>query len=236
MNMKKIVLFAIILCCHSYLNAQQIIEHPAVAEQSSQELIVTRVGLYSDSTVIDLSVENKLAQGGWYCADNKIYIEASKEHQRYNIIRARGIPRCPAVHSFKRIGEKLNFTLVFPEIPTGTSLLNLIEDCDKSCFSFKNIILDERLNQDIRLYTQGVELYAANKMNEAIDCFTKVVEIIPANPTHVYGYSYFNLIRIYYNSGNKGTAKFWLDKLEKSTLPDKQYFINSLQKEGINLK
>ena len=85
--MKKILLFAIILCCHSYLNAQQTIVNPAVAEQSSQELIITRVGLFSDSTVIDLSVENKLAQGGWYCADKKIYIETPIEHHRFNIIK-----------------------------------------------------------------------------------------------------------------------------------------------------
>lgn len=234
--MKKLITILFLLGSYSFINAQIIIENPAVAEQSLAELIITRVSIFNDSTVIDLSVENKLAQGGWYCADKKIYIESSKKHERFNIIRAHGIPRCPSVHNFKSIGERLNFTLVFPNIPEGTELLNLIEDCDKSCFSFKNIILNEKLNRDIRLYTQGVELYAGNKTNEAIDVFTKVVERIPANPTHVYGYSYFNLIRIYYNAGNKVTAKFWLDQLEKSTLPDKQYFINSLQKEGINLK
>lgn len=234
--MRKITAILSLLCCSFSLNAQQIIEKPAVAEQSSQELIITRICMFNDSTVVDLSVENKLAQGGWYCADKKIYIELPKEHQRFNIIKAYGIPRCPSVYNFKQIGEKLNFTLVFQGIPKGTSLLNLIEDCDKSCFSFKGIILDEKLNLDIRLYTQGVELYAANKNKEAIDCFTKVVETIPSFPTHVYGYSYFNLIRIFYNSGNRAAAKFWLDQLEKSSLPDKQYFINSLQKEGILLK
>lgn len=234
--MKKLIIILFLLSSYSLINAQIIIENPAVAEQSLAELIITRVCLFRDSTVIDLSVENKLAQGGWYCADKKIYIESSKKHERFNIIRAHGIPRCPSVHNFKSIGERLNFTLVFPKIPEGTDLLNLIEDCDKSCFSFKNIILNEKLNRDIRLYTQGVEFYAANKTNEAIDVFTKVIESIPANPTHVYGYSYFNLIRIYYNAGNKITAKFWFDQLEKSTLPDKQYFINSLQKEGIQLK
>lgn len=234
--MKKLIIILFLLSNYSLLNAQIIIENPAVAEQSLPELIITRVSIFNDSTVINLSVENKLAQGGWFCADKKIYIESSKEHQRFNIIKANGIPRCPSVYNFKYIGERLNFTLVFPKIPKGTSLLNLIEDCDKSCFSFKNIILDEKLNSDIRLYTQGVQLYAANKTNEAIDIFTKIVEVIPSNPTHVYGYSYFNLIRIYYNNGNKVTAKFWLEQLEKSTLPDKQYFINSLLKEGINLK
>jgi hypothetical protein len=234
--MKKIILLITILFTFAYIQAQQVIENPAVAEQSLKELVITKVSLFNDSTVIDLSVENKLAQGGWFCADNKIYIETSKDHQRLDIIKARGIPRCPSAYNFKRVGEILNFALIFPKIPKGTSLLDLIEDCDKSCFHFKDIILDEKLNSDIVLYTKGVEFYGSNKINEAIDCFSKVVEIIPAFPTHVYGYSYFNLVRIYFDKGDKVTARFWYDQLEKSTLPDKQYFINSIKKEGILIK
>ncbi len=234
--MKKLLIIFALLNCNTLLFAQRIVENPAVAEQTHQDLRILRIGIYSDSTVIDLSIENKLVQGGWFCADKKIYIENPRDHKRFDIIKARGIPRCPSVYSFKHIGEKLNFTLVFPKISADARILNLIEDCDKSCFQFKDIILDEKLNNDINLYTHGVELYAANNINEAIDCFTKVVAEIPAFPTHVYGYSYFNLIRIYFNKGDKETAKFWYNQFEKSTLPDKQYFINSLLKEGILLK
>jgi hypothetical protein len=234
--MKKLITIFILLCCFSFSKAQIIVENPAVAEQTHQDLTIVRVGLYNDSTVIDLSIENKLAQGGWFCADNKIYIENPRTHIQYNILKARGIPRCPSVYNFKKVGERLNFTLVFPELPSGIRLISLIEDCDKSCFRFNDIILDEKLNSDIRLYNLGIELYAANKMTEAIDCFTKVVAVIPAFPTHVYGYSYFNLIRICFNNGDKITARFWYDQLEKSSLPDKQYFITALQKEGIQIK
>lgn len=218
------------------LTAQVVINKPTCAEQTHPELIINSIQIFKDSTVINLSVENKLVQGGWFCADKNIFLETPSDHKKTRVIKANGIPTCPSVHSFKRIGEMLSFSLVFPGIPAETKLLNLVEDCDKSCFSFKGIILDEKLNADIKLYSKGVEFYAANKTTEAIECFTKVVETIPAFPTHVYGYSYFNLIRIFYNNGNKITAKFWLDQLEKSTLPDKQYFINSLQKEGIQLK
>jgi tetratricopeptide (TPR) repeat protein len=234
--MKKIILLITILCSFSIAKAQLIINEPAVAEQTHQDLTILKVSLYRDSSVIDLSVENKMEQGGWFCADQKIYIEDTKDHKRYNIINARGIPRCPSVHGFKRVGEKLNFTLIFPGLPSGIKLLNLVEDCDKSCFRFSGIILDDKLNNDIKLYSRGVELYAANNNKDAIDCFTKVVETIPEFPTHVYGYSFFNLIRIYFNSGDKLTARFWYDQLEKSTLPDKQYFITALKKEGIIVK
>lgn len=234
--MKNILLSIILIGFTSTLFAQIVINNPASGEQTHPELVITSISLYNDSTVIKLSVENKLVQGGWFCADKNIYLETTIDRKIFRIVKANGIPTCPSVHSFKRVSEILSFSLTFPEIPKDTRLLNLIEECDKSCFKFKGIILSEKLNNDIRLYSQGVELYAANKTNEAIDCFTKVVEVIPPFPTHVYGYSYFNLIRIYNANGNKITAKFWLDQLEKSTLPDKQYFINSLQKEGIVLK
>jgi len=234
--MKKVILLISILCCYILAEAQQIIENPVAAEQTHPELTIIRIGLYKDSTVINLSVENKLVQGGWFCADKNIYIENPKEHKRYNLIKAKGIPTCPSVYSFKRVGEKLNFSLIFPEIPAGTRLLNLIEDCDKSCFRFSEIILDEKLNSDIKLYNHAIELFAANNTKEAIYCFAKVVEVIPEFPTHVYGYSYFNLIRIHFNSGDKVTARFWYDQLEKSNLPDKQYFITALKKEGIQVK
>lgn len=231
--MKNLVLLILLLCFISFVEAQHIIKEPAVAEQSHQDLNIIQICLYKDSSVIYLSVENKMTQGGWFCADKNIYIENPKDHKHLKIIKTMGIPTCPSAYNFTREGEKLNFSLVFPQIPSETKLLNLIEDCDKSCFRFNGIILDEKLNNDIKLYNRGIELYAANNTPEAINCFMKVVEAIPEFPTHVYGYSYFNLIRIYATKGDKETSRRWLYQLEKSTLPDKQYFIGILKKEGV---
>ncbi|MHC1703707.1 MAG: hypothetical protein AB9846_07345 [Tenuifilaceae bacterium] len=231
--MRPTLLLLFFLAATSFLKAQVVIDNPAVAEQNHQELVIIKIELYKDSTIVNLSVENKLAQGGWFCTDRNTYVEEPKSRLRYNLLKAKGIPYCPSVHSFKKIGEKLYFTLVFPGIPSGTKRINIIENCDKACFSFKGVILDNKLNNDINLYTKGVELYAANSLNEAIDCFTKVVETIPEFPTHVYGYSYFNLIRIYADKGDKLTSRFWREQLERSALPDKQYFIDALIKEKV---
>jgi tetratricopeptide (TPR) repeat protein len=221
MPMQKFVLLLSIIYFSLIVEGQQIIENPTAAEQTHQELSILKIGLYTDSTVIYLSIENKRDQGGWFCADKNIYVENPKDHKRYNLVHSKGIPTCPSVYDFKSIGEKLFFSLTFPGLPKGTKLLNLVEDCDKSCFRFSEIILDEKLNNDIKLYSKGVELYAANNTKDAINCFMKVVEELPEFPTHVYGYSYFNLIRIYFSQGEKVTARYWYDQLEKSNLPDK---------------
>jgi hypothetical protein len=230
----RITLTALLSFIFSNILVGQItIEKPNAAEQSQPELKILSIVFHRDSTVVNLSIENKLAAGGWYCADKKIYIEDPKSRYRYFLIKTRGIPTCPAVHNFTRAGEILNFTLTFTPIKSIPKLVNLIEDCNQSCFSFKGIILDKNLNDDINTYTSGVEHYAANRTKEAIECFMKVVEEIPEFPTHVYGYSYFNLIRIFHDKGDEATKQFWLEQMERSTLPDKKYFIEALQKEGV---
>lgn len=211
--------------------AQLVVLNPFAAEQSHPELVIDRITFFGDSTVVNLTVENKLERGGWFCADKSIYLENPSTRQRYGIVKSKGIPTCPVTHSFARKGEKLSFTLVFPSIPQGTRTLNLIEDCNKACFVFKGIILDDKLNSDIRLYNQGMEHYAANRLNEAVECFIKIVENIPAFPTHVYGYSYYHLVIIHLNKGDNLTAKYWFNNLQTSSLPDKQYFIDAIRKE-----
>lgn len=211
--------------------AQTVIEKPFAAELSHPELSVESIILYKDSTVCHFTVENKADNGGWFCADRNIYIENPQTRQRYYRTSSRGIPTCPAVHKFSTKGENLSFTLVFPTIPPGLNAVNLIEECDKACFYFKGLILNNKLNSDIRTFNQGMEFYAKRDVNQAIECFARVVEEIPTNPIHVYGYAYYHLVMIYYAKGDKLTAGFWLSQLNASALPNKDYFIKMIKRD-----
>jgi tetratricopeptide (TPR) repeat protein len=232
----KIMLLQLLLMCFLSIHGQVIIEKPAVAEQTHSDLTILRIVRYQDSTVVCLSVENKLAQGGWFCADKKIYIEDAKSLKQYKILKTNGIPTCPDSYNFTYVGEKLNFTLIFPYIPQNVNLINLVEDCNNACFRFNEIILDEKRNNDIKMYDKGYQLYTNKQPDEAILFFSKVVELIPNAPVHVYGFSYYYLVKIYLEKGNNEKAKFWFEQLKKSNLPDKQYFIDSLKKEGYEEK
>ena len=226
-----IPIIAIALLFHWKSVGQIIVIDPFAAEQSHPELNIDKIIFYTDSTVINLTVENKLDKGGWFCADNNIYMENPATRQRFQIIRSVGIPSCPSTHDFSKKGETLSFTLVFPPIPLGAKTLNLVENCNKACFSFKGIILDEKMNRDIRTFNQAMEYYTANKIDEAVESFIKVIEEIPPFPIHVYGYSYYHLVIIHQTKGDNLTAKYWFDQLEKSVLPDKQYFIEAIRKD-----
>ena len=209
----------------------RVVKNPSVAQQTHPEMQIEEISFYSDSTIVEISVVNRIAQGGWFCADKNTFIEDPHNFIRRKVINVEGIPWCPSAHRFSRVGEVLRFKLIFPGLPGNPETLNLIEVCDKSCFALRGIILNEKLNTDIRLFDEGMAHYSANRFSEAIAIFAKVVEEIPSNPTHVYGYSFYNLIRINWDLGNKETALVWLNQLQKSGLPNSQYFINNLKKE-----
>lgn len=227
---KKILILLCFILNLGLALAQRVVLNPSVAELSHPELVIDKISFYADSTVVNLTVENKLDKGGWFCADRNIYIENPQTRQRFVLKKSVGIPTCPNNHSFGRKGEKLSFTLVFPYVPSDLRTLNLVEDCNKSCFSFRGIILDDKLNADIKTFNQGMDYYSANRTDKAIECFAKVIETIPAFPTHVYGYAYYHLVIIHLTKGDKETAKYWFDGLEKSSLPDKQYFIDEIKR------
>jgi tetratricopeptide (TPR) repeat protein len=114
----------------------------------------------------------------------------------------------------------------------GLAMVSMVEVYDKSCFSFHNVILDSKLNADLRMYNDGMEHYTANQLDEAIKCFSSIVDVIPPFTTHVYGYSYYHLITIYRGRGDAEAARFWFNRLRSPPLPDREYFINALICEG----
>ncbi|MBN1988786.1 MAG: hypothetical protein JW783_05310 [Bacteroidales bacterium] len=232
--MKRILLLSLLLGAFiGKTKAQQTIDKPAVVEQSHKDMLIESITFYPDSTVFIVSIENKLAVGGWFCIDQNTYLEVPKKMARYKVRKQKGAPTCPTSHGFKKIGEVLRFSLVFNAVSPSTRTLNLVESCDKACFYFKGIILDTKLNADIKLYEEGVKLYADDRIDAAIDCFSRIVEVIPSNPIHVYGYSYYNLIHIYADKKDSQSAAFWFDQLKKSGLPDKQYFIDAVVRDRL---
>jgi tetratricopeptide (TPR) repeat protein len=209
----------------------RVVKNPNVAQQTHPEMTIEEIRFYTDSTVIQLIVINKLASGGWFCADKNTFLEDPQSLMRKKIINAVDIPWCPDAHRFSKVNETLRFKLIFPSISAQTELLNLVEQCERACFSFKGIILNDKLNRDINLFNEAMVHYADNKLDEAILLFSRIVEDLPANPTHVYGYSYYHLVRIYWEIGQKDIARLWIQKLEQSGLPNRHYFLENIKRE-----
>jgi tetratricopeptide (TPR) repeat protein len=228
MNRLLLLLFTLILFFEG--NAQtRVVLNPSVAEQSHREMSIDKIKFYPDSTVIELIIINNLPEGGWFCIDSNTYIEDAKGLARKKVYNVHGISWCPQVYRFQQVGETLQISLVFPEMAVETEVLNLFEQCERACFSFRGIILDDKLNNDIRLFDEAMNCYVSNKLDQAIELFMNIIEDIPANPTHVYGYSYYHLVQIYLNKGDKKTAHFWFEQLERSGLPNRQYYLDAIR-------
>lgn len=227
--MKKIT---ILICLSLYqiikLNAQ-VYENPIAAKQSLSELEITKIEITNSETVISLKVTNKLSSGGWFCADKNIYIKNSKGDEIYQLVNSENIPTCPDQFEFAYSGQILEFKLYFDKISDNIKFIDLIENCENSCFSFYGIILDNNHNENIRSFEKGFELFQSNEFDKSIPYFEKVLEVQNTIESHIYGLSYYYLILIYDDMGNKEKVKSLFNELLNSPMAEKETFINELK-------
>ncbi len=209
----------------------KVVRNPIVAYQTHSELSIDSLGLYADSTVVWFKVTNSLPKGGWFCADSSTVLEIPDQNSRLKIMSARCIPWCPNAYEFRGEDDELHFELVFPYLSDDPKAINIIEECDRACFVLEGIILDDKLNEDHRKFDEGVRLFVNNKLAEAYELFSDIIKDIPDEPTHIYGYSYLNLIRICWQRDSNLKAEQWIRRLKKSALPRKQYYLNTIEKE-----
>jgi len=200
--------------------------YPTAVELSHPELVIKRIYFNDKNTVVELSVTNNI-MGGWFCADRNIYLFNKIENKRYNLKGSDNIPNCPDKYEFKRIGEKLEFALFFEKIDNHGERIDLIEDCSNSCFYFRDILLDNDKNRDIHLFETSVIQFEAGNINQSEVNFTKIIQDIPNNPTHVYGFAYSYLYKISLQRGDRAKAEKWKSEFMKSNLPNKDYYLKN---------
>lgn len=78
--------------------------------------------------------------GGWIQIDARTYIRPCGTSKRYTLIQAKNIPIAPTKHYFRRSGEFLRYTLLFPALPKNTTKIDIIEkEAPGTYFNFYNI-------------------------------------------------------------------------------------------------
>lgn len=208
----------------------QSLQQPLIASKSHKTLRVDQVDLNGEQTIISLSVTNELTEGeAWFCADKNIYIQNESGDKKYKLQKSEGIPVCPQVHKFTSLGEVLRFKLYFPKIPTTIKRIDLIENCSDNCFYIKGIILEEKLNQEMKSFEHGVTLFRAGKHREALPVFLDIANNSKYTNERHYGYSMYIIPVIYHEQGDLKMAKLWYEKLKNSEISDKLYFVTTIQ-------
>ncbi len=206
----------------------QTYNQPNIGLKSHETLAILKAELTADSTVLYLSVENRIT-GGAFCADRNIYI-IYPDGTRIKVIKASGIPQCPEYYKFKTIGEKLAFTLTFPPLHPGTEWIDLIEDCNDNCFSFYGILLNSDLNKRIDEAVADVD---NGEIDTAISLYKGIIENIGSSGNGITGSLYSDLISLLVRKNYTAQANEWYKKLLISNVPQMQLYIKNLNSRGI---
>jgi hypothetical protein len=78
--------------------------------------------------------------GGWVQIERNSFIRPVGSEKKYTLIQAINIPIAPTKHFFKRSGEYLHYTLLFPALPKSTRKIDIIEkEAAGTYFNFYDI-------------------------------------------------------------------------------------------------
>jgi hypothetical protein len=228
MKVKYIVLaFWFIIMLTSNISGQTIIK-PNIGLKSHETLVLNKIELRSDITIASFTIENKITDGS-FCADKNISI-IYPDGSRIKTTKATGIPRCPEVYKFKYPGEKLQFTLEFPPLRSGTKWIDIVEECASNCFWFYGVTLDNELNNKL---DDAFVLAEKGEPAKNILLFRNILESVDKQNEGIEGSLYVNIIVAAVEAGDKVEAAVWYKRLVGSAAPRKSEYIRFLNSKGI---
>ena len=225
---KQIILVVFIILSATRAVFSQKILHPNYALRSHETMLIKNIETNSERTVILMSIENQIT-GGRFCADRNIFI-VYPDGSRIKLKSSNGIPVCPDEYKFKRTGEKLDFTLTFPEINPGTEWIDIIEECSDNCFLFYGVILNDDLNEKIN---EVVSLAQRGQTEKSIAGYKDIISGLSGKNSGIEGALYSDLISLLMKSGNTQEARKWYDKMVASKSIRLERYIKNLNSRGI---
>ena len=205
----------------------QVIQEPNYGLKSHETLIIEKVELRRDATIISFSIENKIENGS-FCVDRRTYI-VDPVGNRYRMVRATGIPLCPASYNFKMAGEKLAFQLIFPGLPGEPVYIDIREECTEHCFSFYGVTLNGYINSR---FDELFSMVARGETSRAINRFIDVAEVV-ANHSGLKALAFYNIIKLYHDTGDEQKAAEWYLKLRSMQQNIGKVYIEQLNLQGI---
>ena len=218
-----ILLSANVLC-----GLSQTISLPNFALKSHETLEISKVEITSENTVMYLTIENRIEEGN-FCADRNIYL-IDPEGKKLILKKASGIPVCPNVHTFKNIGERIQFTLEFPALKTGTKWIDIIEDCTSNCFWFYGVTLDNELNKRV---DEAFSMASKGDPADNIILFKTILDSIDSQNLGIEGLLYINIINATVEDADKVNIMAWYKRLASSHAPRVGQYIKYLNDKGI---
>jgi hypothetical protein len=218
--MNKYFLIIILLISGSVSTLAQSLFEPNYALKNPMTLEIVNIELKDDMSLLNISIEN-LAEGGFYCIDPLTYIITDKG-EKFQLTDLSGLPLCPEVYKFSRVGEIKYISMRFPPIAKDTEWLDIIEECSDNCLAIYGLCLDIKLNTEINIAFRDIE---NGRMDAAINKFEEIKESLKGKGNPIQGSVYINLISLYEEKGNSARVAELKNELQGLLIPHKEKFI-----------
>jgi hypothetical protein len=125
---------------------ERVVYSPHVRNRIQGNPEIMRITDEDDYTRVDFAYQApaKYVHGGWVQLHRSMFIRPTGSNVHLGMIKAAGIPYAPVKHFFNRPGEVLYFTVWFPAVPAGTTLIDIIEADvhDGTYFNFYGVCLE----------------------------------------------------------------------------------------------
>ncbi len=228
MKAKRIFLIVIYLTMAVICGYSQTIENPNSALKSHETLLISKVEMSQEKTVVHFSIENRIENGN-FCADRNIYL-VDQEGKKYQIRKTSGIPVCPDTYKFRSIGEVVRFTLEFPPLAQGAKWFDIIENCTDNCFWFYGVTLDNELNKRI---DEAFLKASAVTPAENMFLFKSILDDIDSQNLGIEGLLYLNIINAARENADNVNAIVWYKRLAASKAPRVGEYLKYLNDRGV---
>jgi hypothetical protein len=228
MKINRTLIFVILLTGCLISGYSQTIENPNSALKSHETLLISKVELAQEKTIVHFSIENRIENGN-FCADRNIYL-IDQEGKKYQIKKTSGIPVCPDTYKFRNIGEVVRFTLEFPPLKPGTKWIDIIENCSENCFWFYGVTLDNELNKRIdEAFSKASTVTPAENMY----LFKSILDDIDSQNLGIEGLLYLNIISAARENADNVNAMVWYKRLAASKAPRVGEYLKYLNDRGV---
>jgi hypothetical protein len=94
------------------------------------EIQVKKIELTENYTRIDFlyTAPDYYVNGGWVNVEKETFIRPVGSNAEFRLVYTNNIPFAPLKHFFRRSGETLMYTLIFPALPKDTKAIDIIEN------------------------------------------------------------------------------------------------------------
>jgi hypothetical protein len=228
-NMKTILYILLFVIGFQVPMMAQVFDKPSFSLTSHPTLEIVSIEKWEDQTVVNLRVKNQRISGS-FCIDKETFLLNPLGTEEWKLTSMDGIPACPEQHSFKSIGEVLDFSLIFPAIPDEVKYLDLHEGCDDACVSVRYILLDEEMNNQIN---EGFTLYEIGRLSASLQVFEDIMEAEYDNYSPVFGTLYLYMMSIHYELGQSKEVRRIFNELKESSIIGRDEFIETARDTGL---